>query len=321
MNRTSETLPIAALVDDFLVKYDPKRRVAPKAKTTCRLMRQTMRELLEDPRLTTSAQLNRNTIYRWIDRHPERTPITLAVHLRNLRVFWNYAVGEGYTKSSPFVYERDFKKMLAVEKPATRRHHSLVEIGCVLGSLRDLMDESWEALRLYALASTVAHTGVRALEAQYTEVHDFDLDTEFLKIEPKPIHALKTNRSKRLVPIPPELMPVLKEWLPQARSNWAFPGAKRLGPWTAGPNGYRPLDRLKQAGRAVGVEGFTFLSLRHSFMTHGRGPWGLGSKQIQQMAGHTLEETQDHYLGFDIANQRAAAAKISFPMPEARARA
>jgi integrase len=99
----------------------------------------------------------------------------------------------------------------------------------------------------------------------------------------------------------------------------AAEGPLDLGlPWreAARPLGLRPVDRLQAAGLAVGVRGFTFLSLRHSFITHGSGPWGLGSIQIQQIAGHSLEDTQRHYRGRDRANLTRAVSTISFPIPD-----
>jgi integrase len=303
--------PIRNLMDEFLEIYEPPAR----AKTTCRLMRQTLRELAEDDRLLASSDLSPAAIWRWSRRRPDRAAMTAAVHLRNLRALCNYAVGRGFLTSSPFALDRKLRKLTHARKVDRRRHHSLLEIGCVLGYLRDRSRSSWEGGRLYALASVAAFTGVRALEAGFAEVADFDLDAGFFRVEPKPNHPLKTESSERDVPIPPGLAMVLAGWLPRARSPWAFPGVKRLGPWVGGPSGSRPVDRLQAAGLAVGVRGFTFLSLRHSYITHGSGPWALGSIQIQQIAGHSLEDTQRHYLGSDRTNLREAVATISFPMP------
>lgn len=304
-------LGISALIDEFLEGYQPPAR----AKTTCRMMRQTLRELAEDDRLKISFDLSPASIWRWIRRHPDRTPITAAAHLRNLRTFCNFAVGRGCLNSSPFKFDGKLRKATHVKKPARRRHHSLVEIGCVLGHLRDRSRLSWEDGRLFALAAVAAFTGARALEAQFAAVADFDLDGGWFRIEPKPNHPLKTDSSEREVPICPPLASILESWLPRSRSTWAFPGSRRLGPWVHGSTGYRPVDRLREAAVCVGVRGFTFLSLRHSFITHGSGPWGLGSTTIQQIAGHSLEDTQKHYLGRDRANLKEAASIIAFPMP------
>lgn len=303
----------ADLISEVLEGYEPPIR----ARTTCRMMRQTARELSADPRLRTPQDLSPAALWRWMKRHPGRSPITAAAHLRNIRTICNFAVGRGYLTSSPFAFDAKLKKAVSVRKDAKMRHHPLADIGRVLAFLRGRSAESWEWHRLLALAATVAYTGVRALEAQFAEVADFDLAEGFLRVEPKPKHPLKTESSERDVPIPSELSRILEGWLPLARSNWAFPGVKRLGPWTGGLNGYRPLDRLKQAGEAVGVEGFTFLSLRHSYITHGSGPWHLGAREIQQIAGHTLIDTQKHYLGRDRANLRSAVATIAFPCPPA----
>src|SRR4051812_9098884 len=82
-------MPFRELIEEFMEGYEPPAR----ARTTCRLMRQSVRELAEDDRIATSADLSPAAIWRWLRRHPDRTAITSAVHLRNLRVLANYAVG------------------------------------------------------------------------------------------------------------------------------------------------------------------------------------------------------------------------------------
>lgn len=306
-------IPLPELIAGFLTGYDPPAR----AKTTCRLMRQTLRELAQDSAVTTSADLLPEALWRWMKRYPTRTPITASTHLRNLRTFCNHAVGRGCLTASPFSYDVKLAKAAHVRKSRRRRHHSLLEIGTVLGLLRDRAARSclWEDQRLHALAAVVAYTGARAKEAQWAEVADFDLAEGVFLIEPKPNHPLKTESSEREVPIPPPLSAILRRWLPRARSPWAFPGVRRQGPWDGGAPGYRPVDRLRQAGLDAGVRGFTFLSLRHSYVTHGSGAWGMGPGSIQQIAGHSLQDTQKHYLGRDRDNLRAAVASIKFPVP------
>jgi integrase len=309
--QTMMSIPLREFMSEFLEAYEPPAR----APTTCRLMRQSLRELAEDPRIAGTGDLSPASICRFIRRYPGRTPITASVHLRNLRVFSNVAVGRGLLAGSPFSLDIKLQKACHVKRVQKQRHHSLLEIGCVLGYLRDRAYLSWEDHRIYALGSLVAWTGCRAREAQFAEVADFDLAEGFFTIQPKPGHPLKTESSEREVPIPAALSEVLRSWLPKARSTWAFPGRKRFGPWTQGLGGTRPLDKLKEAGLAVQVRGFTFLSLRHSFVTHGSGPWSMGSLTIQAIAGHSIEETQKHYRGRDRDNLRAAATAIAFPIP------
>jgi integrase len=303
-------IPIAEFIAEFMVEYQPPFH----AKTTCRLMRQTTREIVQHGALSTTQDLSPAAIFRWMKAHPERSRVTTAVHLRNLRALCNFAVGRSYLTASPFSFNATLKKAVGAKKETKERHHSLVSVGKVLAHLRDNAKGSWEGHRLYALASLVAFTGARALEAQFAEVEDFDLVEGFFAIKPKPKHPLKTPKSEREVPMPMDLIGIVEGWLPSARSSWAFPGVKRMGPWIGGLSGYRPLCRLKQAGEAVGVKGFTFLSLRHSFITHGSGPWHLGDRVIQQIAGHTLVTTQDEYRGRDRDNLRSAVRDVRYPM-------
>jgi len=59
------------------------------------------------------------------------------------------------------------------------------------------------------------------------------------------------------------------------------------------------------------VTGLTFLSLRHSYITHSAGPWGVPDLLTQRIVGHTRRETTSGYRGFDPANVRSGIARIS----------
>jgi integrase len=186
------------------------------------------------------------------------------------------------------------------EAPTTRsRHHSRVEIVRVLDSLAGGA-RSWEAERLYALGAVYAYTGVRLKEALQIRVANVDLDRGFLFVGEDLIP--KTEKSTAPVPCPAVLVKILRGWLPKAESEFAFPNLGRLKPWTGGTYGKRPTDRLVAAGQAVGVNGFTPLSLRHSLATHYAGWWGLSDKQVQQILRHTTALTQKHYVHPDLVN-------------------
>ena len=87
------------------------------------------------------------------------------------------------------------------------------------------------------------------------------------------------------------LVEVMAEWLPKAGSDWAFPATRGAVPWTSGKPGSKPLDRLKAAGLRAGVEGLTFLSLRHSWATHAESLWGFSEALIQRVLRHTTPRT------------------------------
>jgi integrase len=187
------------------------------------------------------------------------------------------------------------------EKTARRRkHHPRKDVLKVLKSLR-AKSGSWDGGRLYALTAVYAYTGIRKMEALRLRVEDVDLVRGFIFIRASGV-ALKTDGSTAPVPCPAVLVAILRVWLGRCNSAWAFPTRNRRSPWTGGTNGRRPTDRLVAAGAAVGVAGFTPLSLRHSLATHMASHWGLTAKQIQMILRHSIELTQDHYVHPDLVN-------------------
>ena len=113
----------------------------------------------------------------------------------------------------------------------------------------------------------------------------------------------------------PSLADVLARWLPACGSDWLFPNRSRSGPWTGGYPGTKPLDRLKKAGEAVGVDGVTWKSLRHSWATHAESAWGLSEPAIQRVLRHTTPLAQRHYRHADLANLAAMVRSVSFDGP------
>jgi integrase len=124
---------------------------------------------------------------------------------------------------------------------------------------------------------------------------------------------LKTPESAAPVPLCGELREILAEWRPHAGPTWLFPGLERVGPWTGGMPGRKPLDRLKQAGEAAGVPHLTFQSLRHSWATHAETAWGLSDALIMRVLRHTTGRTsREHYRHADLVNLATAVRSISY---------
>jgi hypothetical protein len=93
---------------------------------------------------------------------------------------------------------------------------------------------------------------------------------------------------------------------------WLVPNVFRVGPWTGGSPGHKPLDRVKALAARAGVKGFTLLSLRHTFATLAEGMWGLTELQIQRQLRHTNVKTQRSYRHADPDSMRRAVGGISF---------
>jgi integrase len=203
-----------------------------------------------------------------------------------------------------------------VGPPKPRQHHSMEEIARVLALMaRDVERKTgwaqWRARRLQALASVVAYTGMRKMEAIGLMVEDILLDERLILIVPRDGNRLKTVKSAQPVPIPEALAPILADWLPRTGCVWAFPNSMHTNPWVGGSPGYKPLDRMRRLGKRAGVDDFTFLSLRHSWATHAE-YWGLSDTMIQRVLRHTSVRTQGHYRHADSANIRAATRGIDF---------
>ena len=279
---------------------------------TYRKMRQTLREFGQVEGLRKTSDLDDLAIVRWKRAHPGRSCWTVRSLLINFRRACNLAIAKGYLRRSPFGI-RSLNDWAQLEDPGCVRHHSLEAIGDVLGHLRALSATSWEDHRLLALASTIAFTGVRAGEAFHAKVDDFDLVNGVFTISSR--RKLKTRASAQPVPIPAALGELLSGWFAVVHCEWAFPGVRRIGPWTGGLPGRKPLDRLKARAKELGIEGFTFQSLRHSWATHAEGAWGLTDPQIQRALRHTtIRTSKAHYRHADLANLREIGGKVSIPV-------
>lgn len=277
---------------------------APK---TWYIIRQAVDEI-ERLGVAATDQITVATISRWLEAHDRRASFTNRKLLAALRTVCRYAEFEGYLDRNPFAFRR---RWIRSTKTARQRHHSAEAIGRVLFLLESEANLSWENHRLFALVSLYAHTGLRKLEALCLKVEDFDLDQGVVFVVAR--RRLKTLASEAPVPLPRACVLALESWLPNTGSEWAFPHKHRTGPWTEGRPGQKPLDQVKLAGERAGVKGFTILSLRHSFATHGESLWGLSEGVIKRVLRHTDLRTQLHYRHPDLANLRESVRSVAFP--------
>ncbi|MDE2506188.1 MAG: site-specific integrase [Planctomycetota bacterium] len=284
--------------------YDPPLRRA----ATAGKIKQVMREFGEI--CASTEDITPVAIATWLRRHVGRRAATNDSLLRSMRAATNYAVARGYLLRSPWEFRRDWIEPDAEEEPV--RHHSIAEIAAVLNLLRvEAEPGEWHARRLLAMTSLFAFTGLRKMEGLCLRVTDADLDRRILTIASTRRRRLKTPRSESKIGIAPDLAEVLATWLPDTGCDWLFPGATKRGPWLGGPPGQKPLDRLKAAGRRAGVDGVTFLSLRHSFATHAQ-MWGLSPLGLRAILRHTKLRTQSHYVHADEADARELVKHVTF---------
>lgn len=294
--------------EDFVARLLACYAEPLRAPATLSKMRQVMSDLAKAPGLSTTADLTTATVAWWIsERSKTVCPNTIDGELGYVAAACAHAVEEGWLARNPCASKR---LRVRPEPPAGKTHHAAADVAKVLAHLRGRSGDSWQAYRLYAAASTVAYTGLRRSEALNLHAEDVLLPEGILLVVAR--RRLKTAGAAQPVPLPPRLAEVLSPWLPRCGCAWLFPNGRRTGPWVGGNHGYRPLDRLKAAGEACGVAGFTWRSLRHSWATHAESRWGLGEAAIQRVLRHTRPLTQLRYRHADAANLRAIGERVCY---------
>ena len=170
--------------------------------------------------------------------------------------------------------------------------HAIADIGRLLETLES-RSATWTGGRLYALAATVAYTGLRRDECLCLSTADVDSprapDVQDRK-------RLKTVALRQSGAHPATAPPDSAYLASQNGSEWVFPGVRLRGPWTGGACGTRACDQLRRAGAELGIAGLTLASLRHTFATHARRDWGLSDIELADVLRHTSPQTQRWYV-------------------------
>jgi len=304
---------------------------APHRATATRRQMQKVLNLVAALEVKTTADLTPALVARFIEaRPPGQSPRTLQTLLRVLRGVCNNAVINGYLRVSPFALRRVSQWLGRIGPPQEKKHYSRDEIRRVLTLMASDVESTagwsqWRARRLYALTATVAYCGLRASEALYLHAADIRLDAQYVNLTDRGRDGgkrLKTEAAAAPVPIPEALVPILTDWLSHRLDHpadfeipsceWLFPTLNRKGPWTGGPPGTKPVQRLKAVAQRAGIEGMTLLSLRHSWATHAE-YHGYGPALIQRVLRHTTEQTAAQwYRHADLPNLIERCAGFDF---------
>jgi integrase len=299
-----EPVPLCDWRDQVLAGY------ADSPRSTRTRMKQALAEAIAlAGETSTTAELTAELVGRFAKR--KGAPSTTNGLLASLRTACRAAAAKhqldvGRLEGAPWRVKGDGSS-------ARARHHPRTAIARVLESL-EAASASWHGGRLWALGAVYAYAGLRLREGLRLKVGDVDLDRGFLFVR-RNGEDLKTEKSAAPVPCPRALLEVLESWIPRTGSEWLVPKLSRSGPWLGGTYGKRPTDALVAAGKLVGVEGFTPLSLRHSLATHYASYWGLSEKQIQQILRHTSICTQRHYVHPDLINLGELVRDFGFNPP------
>jgi integrase len=283
------------------------------ARKTYLRMAQVLREL-GDLGVASTADLTTATMALYVASKGEAAnPNTVNGLLGSIAAACSYAVEEGWLDRPPA-----WRRVRLRGSPCVlNAPRSYGEVSQILGHLHARRESSWEALRIAALAWTVALTGLRLGEALHAWTADLDLAGVTLRVDPLR-HRLKTEGSERTVPIPELLGVVLAEWLPHAAPGpWLFPGLRRKGPWTAGESGRsKAIDHLRRAASEAGISRITWHSLRHSFASSALERWDVPLWIVQRVMGHSDVRTTQRYLHTRSSPAIAAAMRsIGYRLP------
>jgi len=307
---TPGSIPFASFSAEVLALYHPPlRRVS-----TFRKMRQVLEEI--GAICPTTADLSPATIAAWITAHPTRRSSTIRTLLVALRAGLKYGEARGHL-SSPFRFRSVAQWVPRTDDEPARTHPGATEVGKVLLQAdREAEAGAWHARRLQLLVYALAYTGARASEVLALRADDIDPVRAVVWIRPHARRPLKTARSRRAVPIAGPLHRVLETWLARTdrHSDWLIPHTRLDGPWLSGAPTAKPLAAVRELGRRAGVEGLTLLGFRHAFATSAD-RFGIGSKALTEILGHTTPATQWHYRHADPDEMRRAIDRVRFEHP------
>ncbi len=188
-------------------------------------------DLVDQVGIESTADFTTEFAVRYVRQRYEApvTANTIRGELTYLRAICNHAVDMDALERAPkwkFARPRP-------NPPVRTQLHSIDDVARVFRHLR-ASSYSFRGNRLWALAALIGLTGVRLGEAQYLRVADLRLDESYFTIDPN--RRRKTEKSARFVPCPPDLLKVLRGWVPRAaaESEWLFPSSDRRRPWVSG---------------------------------------------------------------------------------------
>jgi integrase len=310
---------------DFTAELLTLYHISMRARTTKRGMVQALGSLTALG-ATSTTDLTVPLLARWVAaQKPTLSPNSVKGKMRYIQRIANYATAQGYLGLNPFVVA-PLRTWVRSVPTKGKKFHTREEIGRVLAEMRRLIDTStgwtqWRWRRAYAMTATLAALGLRANECYRLHVVDIDLTLRIVHIVAR-TSRLKTASSEADLPLPPFLVPILTEWLEHrmdappdfvmdANCPYLWPATRRKAPWTSGVKGAKPRDVLALTGIAVGVPGFTPLSLRHSFATN-LTALGAGPNLVRQLLRHTTNATQAWYVHPSLDILREGVEGIGF---------
>lgn len=219
-------------------------------------------------------------------------PASRARFLAGIRAYYRFLRLENYIHTDPTAL---------IESPRLGRHLpdvlSVEEIDAMINALPP---EKEETLRNHAIIETLYGSGLRVSELVGIRLSRINLDEGFLLVEGK-------GSKERFVPLSPESLRLILEYLPYRNAGPVKPGAQEIlflnrrgAPLTRVMVFYIIRDAARNAGIEKKVSPHT---LRHSFATHLL-EGGANLRAIQEMLGHESISTTEIYLHLDRTRLR-----------------
>lgn len=252
-------MPTAEFADTIVEHF----RVTGHVRDTLKLVRRVLGILEKDLGVKTVAELERPDIddiaRRFDQRNAGLSPYTRASRLRILCRVIRVGHAAGLLRTLP----RLPKPPQSDELPPGKRTQAppAEAVGRLMVQLA--ADKSWLGRRQHALTSLVYLAKIPLEVATRIKIADVNL-------EKKTILTRRRYRGKSLDEVEPrevgisdDLVKILAVWIQQAGCEWLIPGSRREGPWNSRGTGLgSPMDRLRRACKAAGIQPITFEQLR-----------------------------------------------------------
>jgi integrase len=333
LTHAASPIRLADFRREFLALYEPPLG----SKATRDKYRQVL-DLVDGLGVAATDGLTPELVAKFIAGRPAgQSPHTTRSLLMALRAICGYAEGRRYLIISPFRL-RKLSRWIRVSPPTGKRHQSAAEIRRLLDTLAGDVEvkrgwAQWRARRLHAAVAAVAYTGIRKMECLRLFVEDVDIEGGLIHVRPRraraaddgPTATLKTEGSAAAVAMPAALRPILADWLahrldhpdgfpmpPASSIPWVFPGSRRVGAWTGGAPGCKPIHRLQAAAGRAGIEAVTWQSLRRSWATIAEAA-GVPQALITRQCRHAdAETTRRWYQQRDLDALKGAVEGFDF---------
>lgn len=158
--------------------------------------------------------------------------------------------------------------------------------------------------RDWLIVCLAGYTGLRRGNVFGIRRRDVDLSQCLIRVQ-----RTKRNRPQ-LVPIHPELVPLLRAQLEEADgSEWLFPGRNKGKAMQAWSWVRKHFNTVRDAG---GMTGLRFHDMRHSFASWLLLEAGAGLRETQELVGHADLSSTQRYTHIPHEHLRALVGRLSF---------